>query len=94
MSDLTVERLSYIREGENIWQAEDRLPDQLKLNVKGAKLSSIYRRLDSTKPAYTVTGSGGGGTQDVNKTKGECKYTPSPWTLSFPELPIKSYTRS
>ena len=25
-------------------------------------MSQIYKRLDSTKPAYTVTGSGGGGT--------------------------------
>ena len=57
-------RLSYIREGENVWQAEERggLPDNLKLNVKGARLSQIYRRLDSSKPSYTVTGSGGGGT--------------------------------
>ncbi|WP_224653695.1 DNA cytosine methyltransferase, partial [Escherichia coli] len=30
--------------------------------VKGARLSSIYKRLDPNKPAYTVTGSGGGGT--------------------------------
>jgi DNA (cytosine-5)-methyltransferase 1 len=56
------ERLSYIREGENVWQAESRMPDRLKLNVKGARLSQIYRRLDSHKPAYTITGSGGGGT--------------------------------
>jgi DNA (cytosine-5)-methyltransferase 1 len=34
----------------------------LKLNVKGAKISQIYKRLDPDKPAYTVTGSGGGGT--------------------------------
>ena len=34
----------------------------MKLNVKGARLSQIYRRLDSKKPAYTITGSGGGGT--------------------------------
>ena len=32
------------------------------LHVKGAKISQIYKRLDPTKPAYTVTGSGGGGT--------------------------------
>lgn len=58
-------RLCYIREGENVWQAEEsgRLPEFLRLNVKGARLSNIYRRLNSTKPAYTVTGSGGGGTQ-------------------------------
>jgi DNA (cytosine-5)-methyltransferase 1 len=30
--------------------------------VKGAKISQIYKRLDPTKPSYTVTGSGGGGT--------------------------------
>lgn len=63
-SRVVVERLSYIREGENVWQAEEagRLPEHLRLNVKGARLSQIYRRLDSSKPAYTVTGSGGGGT--------------------------------
>lgn len=38
------------------------LPPELKLNVRGAKISQIYKRLDPTKPAYTVTGSGGGGT--------------------------------
>ena len=61
---LVVERLKRIPEGWNVWQAEEAglLPDELKLNVKGARLSQIYRRLDSSKPAYTVTGSGGGGT--------------------------------
>lgn len=34
----------------------------LRLNVKGVTLSNIYRRLDPNAPAYTVTGSGGGGT--------------------------------
>ena len=38
------------------------LPEELKLNVRGAKISQIYKRLDPEKPAYTVTGSGGGGT--------------------------------
>ena len=55
-----VERLSYIKPGENAWTAD--LPDHLKLNVKGAKMSMIYKRLDPNKPAYTITGSGGGGT--------------------------------
>ncbi|MDT1893633.1 DNA cytosine methyltransferase, partial [Acinetobacter baumannii] len=32
------------------------------LNVRGATISQIYRRLDPAKPSYTVTGSGGGGT--------------------------------
>lgn len=59
-SATVVERLAYIKHGENAWTAN--LPEHLKLNVKGAKISQIYKRLDPTKPAYTVTGSGGGGT--------------------------------
>lgn len=57
-------RLALIPEGKNVWQAEAEglLPPELRLNVKGARLSQIYRRLDSHKPAYTITGSGGGGT--------------------------------
>lgn len=54
------ERLSYIKPGQNAFNAD--LPDDLKLHVKGAKISQIYRRLDPDKPSYTVTGSGGGGT--------------------------------
>ena len=63
-SRVVEERLSYIGEGQNVWQAEESgvLPARLRLNVKGARLSQIYRRLDSSKPAYTITGSGGGGT--------------------------------
>lgn len=52
--------LSHIPEGENAWFIG--IPKELQLNVKGARLSSIYKRLDSKRPAYTVTGSGGGGT--------------------------------
>lgn len=55
-----IERLKYIKPGENVWNAQ--LPDHLKLKVKGAKLSQIYRRLHPDKPSYTITGSGGGGT--------------------------------
>ena len=55
-----VERLRYIKPGQNAFTAN--LPSHLQLNVKGAKISQIYKRLDPTKPAYTVTGSGGGGT--------------------------------
>lgn len=55
-----INRLKYIKPGENAWNSA--LPDHLKLNVKGAKLSQIYKRLDPNKPAYTITGSGGGGT--------------------------------
>jgi len=59
-SATVVERLGYIKPGQNAFTAE--LPEHLKLNVSGAKISQIYKRLDPTKPAYTVTGSGGGGT--------------------------------
>ena len=63
-SKVVQERLALIPEGMNVWQAEEAgfLPPELRLNVKGARLSQIYRRLDSKKPAYTITGSGGGGT--------------------------------
>ena len=59
-SKTVVERLTHIKPGENVWTAN--LPDHLKLNVKSAKLSQIYKRLDPNKPSYTITGSGGGGT--------------------------------
>ena len=59
-SAVVVERLKHIKPGQNAFTAN--LPEELKLNVKGAKISQIYKRLDPTKPAYTVTGSGGGGT--------------------------------
>ncbi len=55
-----VERLKYIKPGQNAFNAD--IPDYLKLHVKGATLSQIYKRLDPDKPSYTVTGSGGGGT--------------------------------
>jgi DNA (cytosine-5)-methyltransferase 1 len=55
-----VERLQNIKHGENAWTAN--LPKHLRLNVTGAQISQIYKRLDPAKPSYTVTGSGGGGT--------------------------------
>lgn len=59
-SKTVVERLKYIKPGENAFTAD--LPEHLRLNVRGAKISQIYKRLDPNKPAFTVTGSGGGGT--------------------------------
>lgn len=60
MSSHVIERLRHIKPGENAWTAN--LPEHLRLNVKGAKLSQIYRRLEADRPSYTITGSGGGGT--------------------------------
>ena len=66
-SRTVVERLSHIRPGENAWTAN--LPEHLKLKVASARLSQIYKRLDPTRPAYTVTGSGGGGTHVYHWSK-------------------------
>ena len=55
-----VRRLEKILPGQNAFTAE--LPPELQLNVAGAKISQIYRRLKANEPSYTITGSGGGGT--------------------------------
>lgn len=60
MSSIVAERLKLIKPGENVWTAD--LPKHLKLNVKAATLSQIYKRLHPDRPSYTITGSGGGGT--------------------------------
>lgn len=57
---LTIERLKHIPPGQNAWY--EKLPTHLQLDVKGARLSQIYKRLHPDEPSYTVTGSGGGGT--------------------------------
>lgn len=59
-SATVIERLKHIRPGENAFTAN--IPEHLQLNIQGAKISQIYKRLDPEKPAYTITGSGGGGT--------------------------------
>ena len=65
LQEKVVRRLSLIRPGENVWQAEERLgedfPADLRIHTK-TKISQIYRKLDPDKPAYTVTAAGGGGT--------------------------------
>jgi DNA (cytosine-5)-methyltransferase 1 len=59
-SENVIKRLKHTKPGENAWTAD--LPEDVRLNVKGATLSQIYKRLDPDKPSYTITGSGGGGT--------------------------------
>lgn len=60
-SPRVVERLKYIKPGQNVFNAD--LPEHLKLAMRSnAKISQVYRRLKPDRPAYTVTGSGGGGT--------------------------------
>ena len=60
ISERVQRRLEYIKPGMNAFNSK--MPEDLKLHVKGATLSQIYRRLRPDKPSYTVTGSGGGGT--------------------------------
>ncbi len=60
-----IERLKYIKPGENAFTAN--LPPHLQLNVKGAKISQIYKRLNPSKPSYTVTGSASPSTSMVKK---------------------------
>lgn len=59
-SPTVVQRLQLIRPGQNAFTAD--LPEELQLNIRGARISQIYKRLDPNRPSYTVTGSGGGGT--------------------------------
>lgn len=59
-SEQVIARLQHIKPGQNAFNAD--IPEHLKLKVTGAKISQIYKRLDPSKPSYTVTGSGGGGT--------------------------------
>lgn len=60
-NELVVRRLKCIKPGENAFTAN--LPLALQLHMKsGATISQIYKRLKADEPAYTVTGSGGGGT--------------------------------
>lgn len=59
-SPIVVERLKHIKQGENAFTAT--LPEELTLNIRGAKISQIYKRLSLDQPSYTITGSGGGGT--------------------------------
>jgi DNA (cytosine-5)-methyltransferase 1 len=59
-SQAVVNRLNALAPGQNAFS--ESLPEEFRLNVKGARISQIYRRLHPDRPAYTVTGSGGGGT--------------------------------
>ena len=59
-ASIVIERLKYIPPGENAWF--EGIPQNLRLNVKSARMSQIYKRLHPDKPSYTITGSGGGGT--------------------------------
>src|SRR5699024_1906153 len=61
LSQRVIERLKLIDPGHNAFNAR-RMTDEYRLNVRGATISQIYKRLLPDKPSYTITGSGGGGT--------------------------------
>lgn len=88
LSQNVVRRLSYIKPDENVWQAMDRLgaafPEELKINTK-TKISQIYRKLDPSKPAYTVTAAGGGGTYMYHWTDRELTNRERARLQTFPD---------
>ena len=88
LSEKVVRRLSYIKPGENVWQAEERLgadfPEELKIHTK-TKISQIYRKLDPEKPAYTVTAAGGGGTYMYHWTDRELTNRERARIQTFPD---------
>lgn len=88
LSNDVIRRLSLIRAGENIWQAEDRLgsdfPEALRIKTK-TKISQIYRKLDPDKPAYTVTAAGGGGTYMYHWTDRELTNRERARIQTFPD---------
>lgn len=57
-----VERLSYLLPGEHAFspRALEIMPKRLQIKTR-TTISTTYKRLEATKPAYTVTGGGGGG---------------------------------
>ena len=61
MSAIISERLAFIRPGENVWEAEHRMPPHLRIATK-TRISQIYKKLHPDRPSYTITASGGGGT--------------------------------
>lgn len=61
-SQQVIERLSYLEPGENAFspRALEVMPKRLHINTR-TTISTTYKRLEPDKPAYTVTGAGGGG---------------------------------
>jgi len=84
LSDKVVRRLSYIEPSENVWQAEKRMPEELRIKTR-TKISQIYRKLDPNKPSYTITASGGGGTFGYHWTDRELTNRERARIQTFPD---------
>ncbi len=86
LSETVVKRLSLIKPGENVWQAEaaGRIPEELRIHTK-TKISQIYRKLDPDKPSYTITAAGGGGTFGYHWTDRELTNRERARIQTFPD---------
>ncbi len=86
LSDTVIRRLSYIKPGQNVWQAEAEgtLPKELCIKTR-TKISQIYRKLDPDKPSYTITASGGGGTFGYHWTNRELSNRERARIQTFPD---------
>lgn len=86
LSDSVTKRLSYIRPGQNVWQAEaeGNMPPELCIKTR-TKISQIYRKLDPDKPSYTITASGGGGTFGYHWTNRELTNRERARIQTFPD---------
>lgn len=86
LSDTVIRRLSYIKPGQNVWQAEAEgtLPEELRIKTR-TKISQIYRKLDPDKPSYTITASGGGGTFGYHWTDRELSNRERARIQTFPD---------
>jgi len=86
LSETVVRRLSYIKPGQNVWQAEaeGNLPEELRIKTR-TKISQIYRKLDPDKPSYTITAAGGGGTFGYHWTDRELTNRERARIQTFPD---------
>lgn len=84
LSEKVITRLSYIKPGQNVWQAEKNMPEELRIKTR-TRISQIYRKLDPDKPSYTITAAGGGGTYGYHWTNRELTNRERARLQTFPD---------
>lgn len=86
LSESVIRRLSYIKPGQNVWQAEaeGNMPEELRIKTR-TRISQIYRKLDPDKPSYTITAAGGGGTFGYHWTDRELSNRERARIQTFPD---------